>query len=357
MSENKKSTIVDVARAAGTSTATVSRVLSGIDYPISRQLRQRVMQVARELNYKPNLIGKMLQAGSSEKEIGVILPSIVNPFYASLMSAVEEECVQRSYVPLLCLSQNSSRLETQHIEMLEQKQVSGILLSCIHMDEVFMERLRRLEIPCVLFDQTYEEYPGRNVGFDFYKGGMMATRYLIECGHRDIAFASGPLDRRSRKQRLDGYKAALRESGIRFNSRRLLVCNVSGDADGENAEFCNGYALGEQLLASECLPDAVVAINDMTAIGMIQCLKAHNVYVPADVSIIGFDNIYLSDFVEPALTTIHQPSNEMGRRAARMLLDAIEYPDSAQENVVMQPKLVERKSVRKVYRRVRRLLP
>ena len=337
MSENRKCTIVDVARAAGTSTATVSRILSGSDYPISAQLRKKVMQVAQDLNYKPNLIGKMLQSGVGEKEIGVVLPSIVNPFYGSLMSAVEEECVQRSYVPILCLSQNSSRLESQHIEMLGQKQVSGILLSCMHMDEALMDKLRRLEIPCVLFDQTYEEYPGLNVGFDFYQGGLLATRYLIQCGHRDIAFASGPMDRRSRKQRFEGYKAALRKNGIRFNSKRLLLYEGSTDAGAENSEFRNGYELGK-----------------MTAIGMIQCLKINGVYVPADVSVIGFDNIYISDFVEPALTTISQPSYEMGRKAARMLLDAIEQPGCAQENVVMEPTLVERRSVRKVYRRLRR---
>lgn len=354
MSENKKCTIVDVARAAGTSTATVSRVLSGSDYPISDQLRQKVMQVARELNYKSNLIGKMLQSGLSEKEIGVVLPSIVNPFYGSLMSAVEEECAQRAYVPLLCLSQNSDRLETKHIEMLGQKQVAGILLSCMHMDEAFMERLRRLEIPCVLFDQTYEEYPGLNVGFDFYEGGRMATQYLIQCGHRDIAFASGPIDRRSRKQRFEGYKAALRENGIRFNSKRLFLYDGDESGTGENAEFRNGYQLGRMILDSEYLPDAVFAINDMTAVGMIQCLKDHGVYVPADISVIGFDNIYISGFVEPALTTISQPSHEMGRRAARMLLDAIEQPNCVQENVVMKPTLIERRSVRKVCRRLRR---
>lgn len=354
MSENRKCTIVDVARAAGTSTATVSRILSGSDYPISAQLRKKVMQVAQDLNYKPNLIGKMLQSGVGEKEIGVVLPSIVNPFYGSLMSAVEEECVQRSYVPILCLSQNSSRLESQHIEMLGQKQVSGILLSCMHMDEALMDKLRRLEIPCVLFDQTYEEYPGLNVGFDFYQGGLLATRYLIQCGHRDIAFASGPMDRRSRKQRFEGYKAALRKNGIRFNSKRLLLYEGSTDAGAENSEFRNGYELGKMLLQGECLPDAVFAINDMTAIGMIQCLKINGVYVPADISVIGFDNIYISDFVEPALTTISQPSYEMGRKAARMLLDAIEQPGCAQENVVMEPTLVERRSVRKVYRRLRR---
>ena len=206
----------------------------------------------------------------------------------------------------------------------------------------------------MLFDQTYEEYPGLNVGFDFYQGGLLATRYLIQCGHRDIAFASGPMDRRSRKQRFEGYKAALRENGIRFNSKRLLLYEGSTDAGAENSEFRNGYELGRMLLQGEYLPDAVFAINDMTAIGMIQCLKTNGVYVPADVSVIGFDNIYISDFVEPALTTISQPSHEMGRKAARMLLDAIEQPGCAQENVVMEPTLVERRSVRKVYRRLRR---
>ena len=162
------------------------------------------------------------------------------------------------------------------------------------------------------------------------------------------------MDRRSRKQRFEGYKAALRENGIRFNSKRLLLYEGSTDAGAENSEFRNGYELGRMLLQGEYLPDAVFAINDMTAIGMIQCLKINGVYVPADVSVIGFDNIYISDFVEPALTTISQPSHEMGRKAARMLLDAIEQPGCAQENVVMEPTLVERRSVRKVYRRLRR---
>ena len=230
--------------------------------------------------------------------------------------------------------------------------MAGILLSCMHMDEAFMDKLQQLKIPCVLFDQTYEEYPGLKVGFDFYAGGYMATRYLIECGHRDIAFACGLMDRRSRKQRLEGYKAALRENGIRFNSKRLFL--RGNDESGENAEFRNGYQLGQMILDSDYLPDAVFAINDMMAMGIMQCLKDHGVYVPADVSVVGFDNIYLSEFVEPSLTTIRQPSHEMGCLAAHMLLDAIEQPELVQENVVMQPELVERKSVRKVYRKIRR---
>ncbi len=351
MSTEKKNTIADVARQAGTSTATVSRVLNDTDYPISRELRDRVVQAALALGYRPDLTDRLPETMREQQEIGIVLPSISNPFYADLMSAVEKECVQRSYAPVLCLSHNSGKLETRHIQMLRQKHVAGILISCVHMDDSFMKLLQGLEMPCVLFDQTYEEYSGLNVGFDFYRGAYMATRYLLQCGHRDIVFATDPMDRRSRSRRLEGYKAALREAEIRFSPKRVLVSSGADKAYPVPAEFRSGYELGQMLLDCECFPDAVVAMNDSIAIGIIQCLKAHNICIPADISIIGFDNIDISGMIEPALTTIDQRSYEMGQRAARMLLDGIEQVGKPMENVAIQPQLIERRSVRKVYKR------
>lgn len=349
MSAEKKSTIAEVAKLADTSTATVSRVLNDTDYPISRELRDRVIQAALKLEYRPDLTAKLQSAIREQKEVGIVLPSISNPFYADLMSAVEEECAQRSYAPVLCLSHNSGKLETRHIQMLRQKHVAGILLSCVHMDDSFMKLLQALEMPCVLFDQTYEEYGGLNVGFDFYRGAYMATQYLLQSGHWDIVFATDPIDRRSRSRRLEGYKAALREAGIRFSPKRVLVSTGADKAYPVPAEFRSGYELGMMLLECDCFPDAVVAMNDSIAIGIIQCLKAHNICIPADISIIGFDNIDISGMIEPALTTIDQRSYEMGRRAAKMLLDGIEQVGEPMQNVAIQPRLVQRKSVRKVY--------
>lgn len=341
----KKCTIVDIAREAGTSTATVSRVLSRSNYPVSPELKEKVIETAKKMNYHPNLIGQMLQSGEKPREIGIILPSIVNPFYASLMSAIEIECKKRAYVSILCISQNSHEAEMRHFDTMVNHQVAGILMSCMDMDEKFKKKIEASHIPCILFDQTYENYDGLSVGFDFFKGGYLATEYLIRCAHRDIAFASGRLDRISRQQRLEGYKAALKDNRIRFSPKRCYIYNQSSGDYNDGVK--DGYELGKMILESKYLPDAIFAINDMTAIGIIQYLKKQGVYVPADISVIGFDNIMISGFVEPKLTTISQPAEEMGKQAAIMLLDIINGGISNQKNIMMEPTLIERASVRK----------
>ena len=353
--KGKKATVADIAKRAGVSAATVSRVMNDADYPVRAELRARVLDAATQLNYKPNVFSQMLKGGSS-REIGVIIPSITNPFYAQLVSAVEEECLHRGYTPIICSSQNSAELEKRHLENLERKQVEGVLLSCVHLNDMLLDTLAVSAKEYVLFDQTSPSYTGDCVGFDFFAGGYMATKYLLDCGHRDIAFISGPIDRPSRNQYFDGYRQALRDAGVRLNNRRVVLYSDSDmqtDASMETNFRC-GRESGRILMESDYLPDALVTINDMIAISVIKYFESEGIHVPRDISVIGFDDIAISSMVSPALTTIAQPATETGRLASRILLDRLEGKPVAEGRVILEPKLVERESVRRLHKKVKR---
>ena len=351
----KKATVSDIARRAGVSAATVSRVMNDADYPVRAELRERVLAAAAQLNYKPNIFSQMLKGGDS-REIGVIVPSITNLFYAQLVGAVEEECLRRGYTPIICSSQNRPELEKRHLEDLERKQVGGVLISGVHLSEDLLDLLDNAEPDFVLFDQTSPDYTGDCVGFDFFAGGYMATKHLLDCGHRDIAFISGPIDRPSRTQYFDGYRRALKDAGVRLNNRRVILHTTSEDrSDGSTEkEFRIGWELAQNLLQSDYLPDAVVAINDMIAIGALKYFESEGIHVPRDISIIGFDDIAISAMVSPALTTIAQPATETGRLASQILLDRLEGNPVENGRIILTPKLVERESVRRLHKKVKR---
>lgn len=351
----KKATVSDIARRAGVSAATVSRVLNDVDYPVRAELRERVLEAAAQLKYKPNIFSQMLKGGGT-RAIGVVVPSITNLFYAQLLGTVEEECLKRGYTPIICSSQNRPELEKRHLEDLERRQVEGVLISGVHLNDELLDILDNSVPTYVLFDQTSSSYTGDCVGFDFLAGGYMATQYLLDCGHRDIAFISGPIDRPSRNQYFEGYRRALKDAGVRQNNRRVILHTTSEDrSDGSaESEFRIGWELAENLMQSDYLPDAVVAINDMIAIGALKYFESEGIQVPRDISIIGFDDIAISAMVSPALTTIAQPVTQTGHLASQILLDRLEGKPVENGRVILTPKLVERQSVRRLHKKVKR---
>lgn len=344
--KDKRPTILDIARLAQVSPATVSRVLNDTDYPVKQELRERIREAARQLNYRPNIFSQILK-GRSSREIGIIVPDLINPFYAQLVSTVARQCVAHGFAPIVCSSFDSPKLEEHQIDILLRQQVSGIILSSISDNEDSMKKLTEPGAPpLILFDQSHEGFGGNIVSFDFFKGGYMAANYLIQCGHRNIAFVSHTLDRSSRKQVFDGYCKALAEAGIELRKEMVLIRSAEQDAEGD-VDFNNGRALAQMLLECDELPDAVMAINDITAIGIMDSLAQRGVKIPRDLSVIGFDNIPMSAMVNPALTTINQPALETGRRAADMLFERIADPHLAPTQITIQPELVVRHSVRK----------
>lgn len=347
MSQNgtKKCTIYDVAAKAGVSAATVSRVLANSGYPVSAELRRRIQDAAADLKYTPNAVGRMLKKNDGT-DIGVIIPTISNPYYSALLLGAEQEARSRGYNLFLCNSLRDANTEHSYLKSLYQKQVRGIMVSTVTENHDLLRELMGHGVAVVAFDQDIESLQCGRVGFDYARGATLAVEHLIQNGHRDIAFLSAPFTKQSRRDMLDGYRRALAAHGI---SREFIVtAETEEELHDGTYEFDNGKRLAAKYLTLPRRPTAILAVNDLTAFGILQELFANGVSVPGNVSVMGFDNIELSSMVNPPLSTVEQPAFETGRLACRMLLDAIGDGERNTEPVILQPRLVERQSVRRI---------
>ncbi|MFD0670074.1 LacI family DNA-binding transcriptional regulator [Cohnella sp. GCM10027633] len=345
---NKPTTIYDIAKKLNVSAATVSRVLSKSSYPVRPELARRIKETAEQMNYMPNSIGRQLKTNKTST-IGVVIPSITNPFYAAVVSGVEEIASEKGYHVLLCNSQQNAALEISHLTTLFEKQVKGVILSPVSGASRELKAYMNNGLKVVSIDQTIDDFSGFQINFDYRKGGMLGTRHLLENGHRDIAFLTAPLTLPSRKQLLQGFKETMAEAGISVPDDRIVVGGDKGD--GEEAsralgEFENGRRLTKRLLQTKPWPTAIFACNDMTAFGVLNELMSQQVRVPEQISVIGFDNLEFGGIVSPSLSTIEQPKYEMGRMACRMLMEWMDKTDNQPGEMILQPRLVERASVR-----------
>ncbi|TYP47889.1 LacI family DNA-binding transcriptional regulator [Thermosediminibacter litoriperuensis] len=341
----KNATIYDIAKLAKTSTATVSRVLSNSGYPVKEELRQRVLEAAKKLNYTPNLLGRQLKTKET-RDIAVIIPNISNPFYPSIVLGVEDAAREKGYNVLLCDSYRNPQLEIAYLNSMAKKQVRGIIISSISQNQRFLKELVSRGFNIVAFDQNVT-FPCNRISFDYVKGGFLATEHLIKLGHKKIAFISAPLTRASRKGVFEGYLKALKHYKLDVNKELILINDKEQEINNEIYEYENGIELVKRFLKIKDMPTAIFAVNDMTAIGVIQGLKSFGVKVPDDVSVVGFDNIFISEMIEPPLTTIEQPKYEMGKLAATLLIDRLQNEgDKKYIEINMSPTLIIRKSTK-----------
>ena len=338
----KKITIYDVAKHCGVSVATVSRIVNNADYPVSNELRLRVQASVRELNYNPNMLGRYLKSNRAD-EVGVIIPNISNFYYPDLIAGINDSLIHSGYNVLLCNSYRNPEYEKKQFLSLLQKQVKGIVMSTVSDDTSWIEEVNTDGVTVVAIEQPLYA-PTHRVCFNYYGGGYMAARYLVEMGHREIAFISAPLTYPSRRQRLDGFLAGLRESGIELTQNYLRISDYEQE-DESTYEFNIGCRLAEKLMQLDTPPTAIFCINDMMAIGAIRGLQNWGIRVPQDVSVLGFDNMTISKMITPALTTIDQCTREIGVRAIELLQKSFENPGTPLETVRFKPKLVERESV------------
>lgn len=348
LKRKKAATISDIARAANTSIATVSRVLGDSGYPVSAALREKVKQIAKEFNYSPNLLGRMLKKNEIS-DIGVIVPTIQNPFYTEVLIGIEMEVKKNGYDILLYNSFRDVKVERRHIKKLCQKQVKGIIISSVDNSPTALTEFLQRGGSVALFDQD-ADFPGCiKIKFDFIKASRMAVEYLISMGHEDIAFLSSPLVRKSRMDNLEGYKQALAAHNIHLKQENILISEKELDVETGMYEFENGKELARLFISLKERPTAIFAVNDITAFGIIQQLAAYDISVPDDVSVIGFDNIEISKMINPPLTTINQPSYETGRIAGKLLIDALgEKTMDNNFTVFLEPSIMIRKSVRQI---------
>lgn len=333
---SKKTTIKEIAEDCGVSLATTSRVLSGSDYPVNAATRDKIMNSAKKLGYVPNSYARSLRAGSNE--IAVVIPTLSNPFYTSLVSGFESAVSAEKRSLVLYVSSNPESI----IESIAGRCPKGILVAAPDMYEAFEKNASVFKgSKIILADCPSPQKKFSSVCFDYKKGTFMGTDYLIKNGHRDIVYVGMPVDRESRRFRIDGFNQALLAAGISCEGRILSEENYKGDESLIDA----GEHLAEMIFSRGLRPTAIAAMNDMMAFGVLRYLSRRRIQVPEEVSVIGFDDNIFCDAANPPLTTIKVPDVQMGKMAGMLMLNEA---GSETVNLFVEPVMVERDSVRRL---------
>ena len=311
--------IREVAKLAGVSPATVSRVMNGTAN-VDSDKRERVLRAIDETGFKPNELARALFKKSS-KIIGVIIPDIENPFFSELANVIEKEAYKNGYKLVLCNAHNDKEKELQNIDMLNQMKADGIII--MTNNENLKEDLRECGVPFVILDRKIKGMEDSAcIETDNYKGGVLATKHLVECGCKNIVCMRGPQKFSSAKNRFIGYEDICKELNIDIKF-------VESDYD---YEF--GMKSAKEILTKYPEVDGVIACNDMAAIGAYKVFVGNGYKIPEDIQLIGFDNIRLSHMLTPELTTINQPIDMMGIKAVEIIIRQVEDKDFDRENII-----------------------
>jgi len=332
----KRSTITDVAKKAGVSVATVSRYFAKNGYPVSKEAGQRIDRAASDLDYTPNMVGRMLKTNTS-RDIGVIIPTIMNPFYPDVLLGIEKTAAKRGYQILLCNTLRNPETESRYINSLYQKQVRGIIMASAEESLGKYRDMLDKGMSVVNLEGGSKDDCCKGISFDFKKGAKMLAEHLRQLGYAKAAFLSSPLTKKSRRDLLSGIQSV-------FGMENVLVMIDEAEAEPESGiyEYEMGRRLSKQLLSQPMIPKAIIAVNDITGAGIINGLVESGYTVPEDFAVAGFDNIELSAMITPALTTVNQPGFATGEMAANMLIDQIENKEIKYN--VIEPELILRAS-------------
>ena len=305
----RMASIREVAKRAGVSPATVSRVINGTAR-VDEEKRERVEKAIEETGFRPNELARALYRKSS-KMIGVIVPDIENPFFSELAKAIEEEAYEQEYRILLCNSDDQEEKELANLQMLTQLQADGVILMTNTGKKG--QSYEAFSMPVVLVDRRLDEMGQTGViEADHYAGGKLAAEHLIACGCRRITCIRGPQELSSGKKRYEGYREICRLHGM----KERCVDSTYNYEDGARA--------AEEVL--RCYPDTdgIIACNDMTAVSVYKVLRKRGYRVPEDIQLIGFDGVKFGRFLTPELTTVAQPIAEMGKCAVQMILNTVQ---------------------------------
>jgi LacI family transcriptional regulator len=326
-------TIFDVARVAGVSYSTVSRVVNGHPH-IRVSTRQRVQQAMADLGYVAHVSARTLASGRSQI-VGLLAQELESPFFLGVIKGVDQQVSVAGYDFLLCTTHDRREKEAEYVARLSHGMVDGLLVILPRGLPDYVEMLRDARFPFVLIDYD-DEAPGCDVVNAANRSGALAAiSHLVSLGHCRIGFITGTPNVGSTFQRLEGYKDALQAAGIPF-APELVV-------QGDFLEP-RGFDATRELLSLADRPTAIFASSDAAAFGVLRAARDAGLRVPADLSVIGFDDIPEASYVDPALTTVLQPLREMGRTAVRRLMDMLAEPDSPPQRIVLATQLIVRGS-------------
>ncbi|RPI33877.1 MAG: LacI family transcriptional regulator [Chloroflexota bacterium] len=326
-------TIREVAQRAGVSYATVSHVINNTRF-VMPDTRDRVLAAMTELNYRPNALARSLRQGKTNT-IGLILPDSANPYFAEISRCIEDEAFRLGYSVILCNTERDTKREQFYVDVLSKKQVDGIIFVAAGDQVDSLNFLLGEDIPVVLIDRDLPNIQIDAVLTDNQRGGYLATRHLIELGHKSIACIAGPSYITPSSERIVGYRMALEENGLAYDENLVLQGDYHPDS---------GLQIAKNFLNRKPRPTAIFALNDLMALGALRAAAELRFSVPDEIAIVGFDDIEFACYTNPPLTTIAQPKKETGIQAANMLAGRISDPKRSPRRIVLQPELIVRGS-------------
>jgi len=336
----RMATIVEVAKRAGVSIATVSNVIRGTRR-VSPKLTEQVRAAIRELNYSPNEIARSLKVRQT-RMLAMVLPDITNPFFPEIIRGAEDTAFERGYFLMTANTDEQIGRERRIVAALRSYRVDGVLLaSASGTDTTHLKSTLDAGVALVCLDRTVPGVKTDAVLLDNVRGARECVRHMIQKGHRRIAIITGPLDVQTGRERLRGYEEALREADIPAEQGRIL----EGDFRHES-----GYRLGKQIIerpagGQSARPTAIFVCNGVMTLGVLKAFEELKVRCPQDIALATFDDLAVDSPFHPHLTTVVQPSYEMGARAAGILIDRIEGRISKEPTTVrVAPTLIVRES-------------
>jgi LacI family transcriptional regulator len=333
--KKRKSTLKDVARIAGVSPASVSHVINKTK-KLSAKTESEVLKAVEQLKYQPNNVAKSLRVQKTNL-IAVMISDITNPFFANIVRAIEQELAKFDYNMLLCNTDQDTEKEKLYLDIMLSKRVDGIIVSSAQGYGDHFKNFDDFGIPLVFLNRYPEHVYANTVVTDNYTGAYMATNHLIQHGYQSIAIISGPDNIMTGLDRLKGYRKCLTEQGLDFNAS--LVYN--GDFRVES-----GYENMKKIMqATKHRPEAVFISNNQMTLGAYKYIKENGFSIPSDISIVGYDDSNWGTVVDPPLSTVRQPSEELGRRAANLIMECILANKVLEKkSILLQPELIVRKS-------------
>lgn len=315
-----KTKINVVAEKAGVSIATVSRAFNEREL-VKEETRSRILQIARELNYKPSPIARGLSTKTTDT-IGVILPDLVGEFFMDIIHGIDKEAYKANRYVMISSSHSQRNIIETLIEFMASGRVDGVILMAPQMQKEVSDFIKKSKRPIVLINSCPELTDVVSFQIDNYQGAKSCVEHLISHGYKEIAIIKGPSENFDAQERYQGYRDALDQNKLKFKQ----CFEISGDF-----ELKSGYYGFMRLMSQSKKPDAIFISNDMMAVGAYEAAKVSNIKIPNDVAIAGFDDIYLSKLLNPRLTTVHVPISELGAKAVNYLLKIIDEEVSAKQ--------------------------
>lgn len=330
-----KPTIKDVAKIAGVSPSTVSRVITkSEDLNIKEETRQRILNAIKKLNYKPNVIARSLRIKSTYT-LGMVIPDITNSFFSILFKGADKVASEKDFSIILCNTDDNPNKAEKIINSLVQRQVDGLLLATTNFKNDILNNMNISKYPYVFVNRHLNNDIENYVITDNFLGAILAMEHLISLGHLRIAYVSGPLSIDTALNRLEGYKNSLKRHNLPFDSELVVESEMTEEG---------GYKAFYELIKKRVKFTAIFAANDLIALGIMTAAKNVGVKIPEDLSLVGFDDLPVVSKINPALTTIKVPLFEMGYYAADMLIRKIKGEKNYISKIILRPELILRES-------------